>query len=295
MELSLFQLLGRYRPVFNEALEKEIAEYALQMEARFYGLTLKDLKSLAFQLAERNGIDHPFNKVTMMAGEQWVKGFLKRHPNLSVRRPEATSIARAAAFNPTNVASFFKLLKDSLDEKKISHHRIFNVDETGITTVQARPSKIIALKGKHQVGTATSAERGVLITAVICNSASGLYVPPMLIFPRVRGKAELENGTPPSTLMAYHPSGWMQSHLFTEWFRHFLRHSKPTVDDPVLLILDGHSTHTKKHRSYRSGKGKPCDHNRPPSSLYPPDAAFRCSVHGPILYILQQGGGELFF
>lgn len=34
-------------------------------------------------------------------------------------------------------------------------------------------------------------------------------------------------------------------HIFTEWFNHFLKYAKPTADDPVLLILDGHATHVK--------------------------------------------------
>lgn len=58
-------------------------------------------------------------------------------------------------------------------------------------------------------------------------------------------KDELKVGAPAGTLFKAHPSGWMQADLFVEWFRHFLLHTKPTHDDPVLLILDGHVSHTK--------------------------------------------------
>ena len=34
-------------------------------------------------------------------------------------------------------------------------------------------------------------------------------------------------------------------HLFTTWFKHFIRSSGASKINPVLLILDGHSTHTK--------------------------------------------------
>ena len=37
----------------------------------------------------------------------------------------------------------------------------------------------------------------------------------------------------------------MQLSIFTERFWHFLTHTKPSKDDPVLLIMDGHMTHTK--------------------------------------------------
>ncbi|XP_062711772.1 uncharacterized protein LOC134289633 [Aedes albopictus] len=76
-------------------------------------------------------------------------------------------------------------------------------------------------------------------------SAAGMYVPPMLIFPRVRMNDELKIGAPAGTLFRAHPSGWMQCDLFVDWFKHFLVHTKPTKDDPVLLILDGHVSHTK--------------------------------------------------
>lgn len=101
------------------------------------------------------------------------------------------------------------------------------------------------MRGKKQVGLASSAERGQLTTAVICVSASGIYVPPLLIFPRVRMKAELLDGAPPGTIAVCHPSGWIQSEIFVEWLNHFIVSMKPTTDDPVLLLLDGHSTHTK--------------------------------------------------
>ena len=41
-------------------------------------------------------------------------------------------------------------------------NNIYNVDETGITTVQGKPSRVLALKGRKQVGSVTSAERSLL-------------------------------------------------------------------------------------------------------------------------------------
>jgi hypothetical protein len=124
-------------------------------------------------------------------------------------------------------------------------HRVFNVDETGLLTVQSKSSKVFALKGRRQVGSLTSAERGVLSTFVIAMSAGGVFIPPFIIFPRQRMKVELQDGAPPGTAFVCHPSGWMQTEIFTQWFNHFLKFAKPSADDPVLLILDGHSTHTK--------------------------------------------------
>ena len=111
--------------------------------------------------------------------------------------------------------------------------------------VQSKPSKVFALKGRKQVGSLTSAERGLLSTAVIYASAGGNFVPPMIIFPRKRMKVELQDVAPPGTTFECHSSGWMQLEIFSKWFEHFLQHAKPTLNDPVLLVLDGHMTHTR--------------------------------------------------
>lgn len=104
---------------------------------------------------------------------------------------------------------------------------------------------VLALRGKRQIGCVTSAERGILTTAAICMSATGHYIPPMLIFPRVRMTEQLKKGAPPDSLFSCNPTGWMNANEFCKWFDHFVQHTRPTAENPVLLLLDGHSSHTK--------------------------------------------------
>lgn len=236
---------GGFKSVFTREQEQEIYNHLLMLETRFFGMTIKDLQSSAFELAEKNNLPHNFNKDTRMAGKGWIAGFRKRHPKLTLRSPEPTSSARASGFNKVAVKKFFDILIEERGKHNYPAHRIFNVDETGLTTVQSKSSKVLSLRGRRQVGSLTSAERGVLSSLVMCMSAGGIYIPPFIIFPRVRMKAELTDGAPPGTAFTCHPTGWMQTEIFVQWFMHFLMHAKPTEDDPVLLILDGHSTHTK--------------------------------------------------
>ncbi|XP_022905456.1 uncharacterized protein [Onthophagus taurus] len=124
------------------------------MEARLFGLTIKELRHFAYQLAVRNGIGNKFPNG--MAGQDWVSGFFKRHPTLSVRKPEATSGARAMGFNKVAVDKFFSLLTNLIDKHKLTASKIFNCDETGVSVNPKNHSKIIAFKGKRQVGSLTS-------------------------------------------------------------------------------------------------------------------------------------------
>lgn len=237
--------MGHFKCVFTKEQEDELVAYVKDMELRLFGLTTTDLRRLAYQLAIRNKLQHNFNTEKQLAGLDWLKGFFSRHTDLSLRKPEATSAARAMGFNEVSVGKFFDLLDSLMDRYNFQASSIYNVDELGLTAVPKTQSKVIALKGRRQVGTLTSAERGQLVTVELCMSAAGHYIPPLLVFPRVRMKAELLNGAPHGTIAACQPNGWMQTEIFVQWLGHFIAHVRPSKDKPVLLILDGHVTHTK--------------------------------------------------
>ncbi|KAK9695678.1 hypothetical protein QE152_g32418 [Popillia japonica] len=65
--------------------------------------------ALAYDLAEKNGLQQRFNQTLRMAGWHWLAGFRNRHPDISLRKPEPTSKARAMTFNKPQVATFFEM------------------------------------------------------------------------------------------------------------------------------------------------------------------------------------------
>lgn len=239
------KVLGSLKPVFTPEQERELVSHIKDMESRMYGLTKQDVLSLAYQLAVKNNISHRFSDEKGKAGNEWLVGFRKRNPDITLRAPESTSSARARAFNKPVVDKFFATLKDIQEKHSFPPTRIYNVDETSICTVPTKNTKIFAETGRKQVARVTSAERGDTTTAVICTSASGNFIPPMFIFRRKRMKIELMDGAPPGSVYACNASGWMKLEVFSQWFNHFLAQVKPSKDDPVLLVLDGHLSHTK--------------------------------------------------
>jgi hypothetical protein len=56
---------------------------------------------------------------------------------------------------------------------------------------------------------------------------------------------QLMRDIPPGAVRVAHPSGWVQAHISSQWFMHFLEKSKPSENSPALLILDGHYSHTR--------------------------------------------------
>lgn len=234
--------LGR-KPVFTEKQETELATYVLKLTNMFYGLTPSSIKQIAFEYAVANKIRHNFNPEKKTCGKDWLRGFLLRNPQISLRRPEPTSLNRVLAFNRQDVNLFYDNLEEVVEKYKFEPHRIFNVDETGISGVH-KPSRILAQKGRKQVGAITSGERGQNTTIVCCISASGLYVPPMFIFKRERMKEGLDRNGPVGAIYRCSKSGWITEDLFLEWLNHFAQFVKASVADPVLVVLDNHVTHS---------------------------------------------------
>ena len=111
--------------------------------------------------------------------------------------------------------------------------------------VPPNKKKIAALKGKKQVGIISSAERGETTTVVMSMSASGHYLPPFVIFPRTRMHDGLKHGAPLGTKFACNPSGYMTAEMFDTYFDHFIDQAHASESDSILLLLDGHSSHTK--------------------------------------------------
>lgn len=231
------------KKVFSSHEEDELAAY-LETAARLhYGLTKNDARSLAFQYAKANNIEFPekWNE-GQTAGKEWLRCFLKRRETLSLRKPEATSLARSTSFNKENVKAFFDNLTNILSRYEFPPNSIYNLDETGNSTVHV-PPKIIAPKGVKQIGSMSSGERGLNVTMIACVSAAGNHVSPMLIFPRKNFKQHMLNGSPPGSIGGANPSGWSTEELFMQYLDHFINQTKPSKEQPVILILDNHSSH----------------------------------------------------
>lgn len=93
---------------------------------------------------------------------------MNRHPDLSLKKPENTSIAREHCFSEVNVKEFFNNLEKTYNQYNFCSSMIINLDETGIPTVLP-PPKVVAKKGTKKLGQAASAKRGELVTMIGSN------------------------------------------------------------------------------------------------------------------------------
>ena len=85
------------------------------------------------------------------ADKDWARQFLQRFPELSPRRPKATSLARQSGFNRVQVGRFFELLNGEFKSHAFSPDHIYNADESGITMMEA-PGKILTKEDLNRWG-----------------------------------------------------------------------------------------------------------------------------------------------
>ena len=53
-----------------------------------FWLNINDLREPAYQLAEKYRLPHPFNRKHKSVGHDWLKRCMRRHPELSLTKPE---------------------------------------------------------------------------------------------------------------------------------------------------------------------------------------------------------------
>ena len=66
------------------------------------------MKVVAYRITASSGRSHPFKEGS--AGHDWYQDFLRRHPQLSLRKPEALSYGRAKSANAKVVKDFYAKL-----------------------------------------------------------------------------------------------------------------------------------------------------------------------------------------
>ena len=166
---------------------------------------------------------------------------MSRHIELCHRTAVPLSVARAMATDQNVLDRYFEMLTETFIDNGLINRptQIYNCDETGmplgatsnkvVAKVNSKPCSIISNDKTH-------------ITVLLCVSAAGVSLPPFVIFKRKTMNQELAIGEVPGTLYGVSENGWITQQLFKELFhRHFLAFI-PNAR-PVVLLMDGHSTH----------------------------------------------------
>lgn len=224
--------------------ENKLVIHIKKLQAHGFAPDRESVRKWAFELAEKLKIQHKFNKETRTAGYDWLNLFLRRHPDIAIRKAEGVSIARASHMNRENVNQFFQLLDKILSDNQLHDKpaNIFNTDETGLQ-LNNKPCHVLAAKGSKNVSSITSGEKGETISVIACCNAEGVFLPPFAIFKGKNKKDDYLDGMPAGSAIAMsQKSAYVNANIFKDWLENHFIPRKPA--GTVLLILDGHTSHT---------------------------------------------------
>ncbi|XP_014217058.1 tigger transposable element-derived protein 6-like, partial [Copidosoma floridanum] len=159
----------------------------------------------------------------------WYEAFRKRHPQLSIRKPQQLKQQK------------YLEIKHLLD---ISAERVYNCDETSVPLCP-ESEKVLAAKGSRNIYNITDASKES-ITVLFTYSALGTRTPPMIMFKYIEN-LPLKNvgNTPKGWGIGTSDSGWMTTETFFEYVTNVFHPwlLKQQIEFPVILYLDGHSSH----------------------------------------------------
>ena len=222
-------------PYLDPEEEDELVSFLNGCSSMGYARTKKQTITLVQRVVDSKGLN-------VTVGDVWWKSFMKRHGTLTLRTAEPLSYVRAVCSQPEILNHYYDLLQQTLLEHDLvdKPNQIFNLDESGMP-LDPCPPKVVTQKGVKHSTSVTTGDKAQ-ITTLACCSAAGYVIPPLVVFDRKKLKPEMTIGEVPGTMYGLSSNGWMDTELFELWFmHHFLTHV-PSCR-PILLMMDGHSTH----------------------------------------------------
>ena len=229
-------------PVLRAHEEAEIVKTCQIFAEWGFGLTKSDITYVVADYFIQSKGKNPFRDD--VPGNDWWAHFTKRHPELTKRKPQAQQMVRAKAATSDVVDHwFFECLQPVLDKLQLQDKPqcIFNVDESGFP-LSGRPAHIICKRGTKSPQTIIGGSGRENITIQVCVSADGKLLPPYIIYTGKYLMANCTNGGPLGSRYAVSQNGWMTVSAYVDWFQNLFIPSLPK-ERPILLILDGHSSH----------------------------------------------------
>ncbi|KAJ3652633.1 hypothetical protein Zmor_018581 [Zophobas morio] len=190
-------------PALGKNNEDRLVIHIQKLQTMGFAPSEKTGRTIAYNFAKKLNLEHKFcvqGNSTNMAGTHWFYSFMDRNRELSLRKSEGLSLARAKGMNRQEVEEFYDLLKNTLEKYNLFNKpgSIFNMDESGIQ-INNKPDRVVAKKGSKCVHVITSKEKVESISVIACANAEGTFLPPVLILKGVRKNSAILEGMPPSS------------------------------------------------------------------------------------------------
>ena len=143
-----------------------------------------------------------------------------------------------------NKSLYFDMLEKVITDNNIQPCNIYNADEAGFQADSAEQTVWYARALRNSYGLISQGARA-LFSVLFCCNALGRYLPTLTIYKAQNLWYQWTCDGDDEAFYTTTPSGWMEEHVFTNWFiKVFIPQTQP--DDPSahrLFIFDGHNSH----------------------------------------------------
>lgn len=128
--------------------------------------------------------------------------------------------------------------------------RVFNADET-VFFLCPKGRTVLAKKGEEAVFTVSGNDEKECITVLMTGNAAGDLAPPMVVYSYEWIPAAPGQTFPDEWAISKSESGWMTCDTFYEFITNVFHPwlIKSNIPLPVVLFIDGHSSHLSLHLS----------------------------------------------
>jgi hypothetical protein len=184
-------------------------------------ITLQLVKILASEIQSKRSSNNDENESSPIS-DRWIDCFRTRHPRIKTCFSRTIDTARSTALDFSTIKSYFDNLGELLREHKYPPSTIYNVDETGFSIGSSRKS-VVLLDQLNQRREKKQPGRQEWITCLECVSASGVTLPPCLIFKGQNlNSGWIPNETPAGWKFTTSKKGWTSDLIGFEWLKaHF--------------------------------------------------------------------------
>lgn len=238
--------------ILTQDEEKVFTNWIIELGKQGFPVTKDQLLYSVSKYIAENGRSNCFKDG--IPGRRWYESFLNRHKEISKRVSQNLSTARAN-INEEGVRNWHAKIKNFFEEYYLNQvltdpSRIFNCDETAFYLCP-KNKFILAKKGSKQIYNRTTNDEKECLTVLIGASATGCLIPPLTLFPYKRMPQNIVAKMPKNWGIGRTDSGWMTCEAFYEYitniFYPYLQQNN--VEFPVVMFLDGHSSHFSLHLS----------------------------------------------
>lgn len=222
------------------AVEASFAQHCMKLADFGFPLIPSDLKMCVTRYLDCKGV-RVSQFTNNIPGDDWIRGFLKRNKDLSLKVSANIKKSRAN-ITTDDINDYMDRLEQTI--ASIPPSRIYNYDETNLTD-DPGTKKVISKRGSKYVERICNSSKSA-ISLMFCGNAEGHVLPVYVVYKAESLWTTWTEGGPPNTRYNRSKSGWFDSHIFENWFvTTFLKEVQG--GGPSALIGDNLASHINEH------------------------------------------------